>query len=674
MDALKKHKKYVVNMLSILILVILILGVSFYSTIVIIKNQKRIIGMESVKNISFTSQNVLNTAESMMNISCFSIEAICVRNPSEEYMRGYIKEFSKYICETTDNQCNGIYCYINQIFFSGNESYSLSENCDVTALSWYSEAVKADGNTAFVVSEDKSVISISRYIKDYGVVAVDVDASVIRSFMDEYTLDNSIWTISDSDGNIILCSEQNTFAENPIKEYSENEYMVNFSDDKNENYTAFYNKLNNSWFVNVIISEDDLYSEFYIILQRQMIFSIVFCIIIFILYTNSYISNINAENASAIKSKFLANISHEIRTPMNGIIGLTEIAKDNINSPEKIMYCIKKISSTTEFLKMLINDILDVAKIESGKMTIRSQQFNLESLVLSMEELFRPQIEAKEIEFIVNRDYEDTDLMGDIMRIKQIIVNLIGNAMKFTDKGKIEFSISCKKLYDHYGRVRFSVKDTGAGISEENLEKIFRPFEQAENNLSQQHDGTGLGLAISSNLVKLMGGELDVESEVGKGSEFFFEIDMEMMPLKKLSEKENIYNSGKYNFEGKKVLLAEDDELSAEIAEALLKKAGLSVDIARDGKEAVYMFETSGIRYYDIILMDIRIPEIDGLEASRQIRSLSRSDAQSVIIIAMTANTMDNDRQKALDAGMNEYLTKPINVKFLYKTINEMFQ
>ena len=222
--------------------------------------------------------------------------------------------------------------------------------------------------------------------------------------------------------------------------------------------------------------------------------------------------------------------------------------------------------------------------------------------------------------------------------------------------------------------MRFSVKDTGAGISEENLEKIFRPFEQAENNLSQQHDGTGLGLAISSNLVKLMGGELDVESEVGKGSEFFFEIDMEMMPLKKLSEKENIYNSGKYNFEGKKVLLAEDDELSAEIAEALLKKAGLSVDIARDGKEAVYMFETSGIRYYDIILMDIRIPEIDGLEASRQIRSLSRSDSQSVIIIAMTANTMDNDRQKALDAGMNEYLTKPINVKLLYKTINEMFQ
>ncbi|MGN0607012.1 MAG: ATP-binding protein [Oscillospiraceae bacterium] len=674
MEALKKHRKYVINMLSILILVILILGVSFYSTMTIIKNQSRTIGMDSVRNISYNSQNILNSAEEMLNISCFSLSGMNLQNMSTDYINGYIQEFSQYVRETTNHQCNGIYCYLNTSFFSGNENYLPDENCDIKSLAWYSEAVKAGGSNVFIVSDDKSTISISRYIANCGVAAIDIDANIISSFMDIYTPDDSMWNISDSSGNIILSSYKNNFEVSPISEYSSDEGMMNFTDEYNERHIAFYHKLNDAWYVNVIISENELYSESYILLQRQMIFSIVFCIIIFILYTNSYINNIHAENASEVKSRFLANISHEIRTPMNGIVGLTEIARNNMDSPEQITYCINKIAATTEFLKMLIDDILDAAKIESGKMKINNQPFSLEQLVKSMEELFRPQIEAKGIEFIVKRNYDDISLSGDIMRIKQIIVNLIGNAMKFTVEGRIEFVISYEKISEYYGRVRFSVNDTGIGIKKENLDKIFKPFEQAENNISHQFGGTGLGLAISSNLVKLMGGNLEVESETGKGSKFSFAIDMKISETKKISVAQNITHIEKYNFKNKKVLLAEDNELNAEIAEALLKKAGFSVDIAHNGKEAVYMFETSGIRCYDIILMDIRMPEMDGMEASRQIRSLSRSDAQSVIIIAMTANVFDDDRQKALNAGMNEYLAKPINIKLLYKTINKLFE
>ncbi|WP_099468193.1 ATP-binding protein [Konateibacter massiliensis] len=386
---------------------------------------------------------------------------------------------------------------------------------------------------------------------------------------------------------------------------------------------------------------------------------------------STYILKIKADSESRAKADFLSRMSHEIRTPMNAIIGMTSIAKSAINDREKVEDCLDKIEKSTKYLISIVNDILDMSKIESGKMVILNQSFDLRKLVREIEAMIKPQVDDKQINFLIEENYNGYILMGDELRLSQILLNILGNAVKFTEeKGEIIFKIEQTEQEKDSATIRFSVKDSGIGISKENIKRIFNSFEQAEDNTSRDYGGTGLGLSISANLVQKMGGTLEVKSKYKKGSEFFFTIRFQMGHADEASEKEKYSVSEDYHFDGKRVLVVEDNSLNMEIQRSLLEMAGCIVEGAKNGREAVKSFESNPAYYYDIILMDIRMPVMDGLEATKRIRNSEREDAKTVPIIATTANAFDADAKKSLESGMDGHLSKPIEIKHLYEVVS----
>lgn len=390
-----------------------------------------------------------------------------------------------------------------------------------------------------------------------------------------------------------------------------------------------------------------------------------------------------AEQASLAKSEFLSRMSHEIRTPMNGIIGMTEIARQNTDNSQKVDDCLKKVSLSSKHLMLLINDVLDMSKIESGKIQLKNELFNLRLFLENIESIYSIQAEEKEIDFKISLFGSiDEFIEGDSLRLNQILTNLLSNAFKFTPKGgRIVLGVSEMKHEENLILLRFSVKDTGIGIKEENLEKIFEAFEQENAEITHKFGGTGLGLSIVRRFSELMGGCVTVHSEYGKGSEFEVELPFTVTEnshmidwkIEKSVNKMSVENKT-YNFEGKHILLAEDNELNREIAVELLGTAtGATIDEAEDGQKAVALFSESEVNYYDLILMDVQMPKLDGFEATKRIRAMKRSDAGVVPIFAMTANAFAEDEEKSRQAGMNVHLSKPLEISAVLAAMNEIF-
>ncbi len=389
-----------------------------------------------------------------------------------------------------------------------------------------------------------------------------------------------------------------------------------------------------------------------------------------------------AEQASLAKSEFLSRMSHEIRTPMNGIIGMTEIARRNMDDYEKVDDCLKKVALSSKHLMSLINDVLDMSKIESGKIQLKSEFFDLRMFIENIENIYGIQAEEKNIEFeICLFGKVDEFIKGDSLHLNQIVTNFLSNAFKFTPEGgKITFSVSELKHEGNTVFLQFSVKDTGIGIKEENLDKIFEAFEQENAEIAHKFGGTGLGLSIVKKFSELMGGSVSVKSDYGKGSEFEVSlpftvtedsniIDWECgkTPEKRTVEKKT------YDFNGKHILLAEDNELNREIAMELLGAVtGAEIDEAEDGQRAVEIFGESEVNFYDLILMDIQMPRMDGFEATRKIRSMERPDSKTVPIFAMTANAFAEDEEKSRLAGMNAHLSKPLEISAVLAAMNEI--
>ncbi len=389
-----------------------------------------------------------------------------------------------------------------------------------------------------------------------------------------------------------------------------------------------------------------------------------------------------AEKASLAKSEFLSRMSHEIRTPMNGIIGMTEIARQNADNPEKVDDCLKKVALSSKHLMSLINDVLDMSKIESGKIQLKNELFDLRLFLENLENIYSVQAETKGIDFGISLSGRIDELIGgDSLRLNQILTNLLSNAFKFTPKGG-SIVLGVSELKHEEGRVllRFSVRDTGMGIKEENLDKIFEAFEQENAEITHKFGGTGLGLSIVRRFSELMGGSVTVRSEYGKGSEFEVILpfavpeNSRMLDWKAGSSPEKKTAETKtYNFAGKHILLAEDNELNREIAVELLGTVtGAKIDEAEDGRKAVALFDKSEPGYYDLILMDIQMPQMDGFEAARKIRAMERPDAAAIPIFAMTANAFAEDEEKSRQAGMNAHLSKPLEISAVLAAMNEI--
>ena len=386
-----------------------------------------------------------------------------------------------------------------------------------------------------------------------------------------------------------------------------------------------------------------------------------------------------SNSASRAKSEFLSKMSHEIRTPMNAIIGLTRIAKESEKNPSQVKNCLDKIDSSAKHLLSLINDVLDMSRIESGKLRIEKRSFSLSGLVSYIDTLMRPQFDEKGLAFIVTSEIPQAFVSGDEQKLRQVLINLIGNALKFTPAGgTVTLEVSQQLLPGRAACLcRFKVSDTGVGIGKDEQNHIFDAFEQsaAANAAAGNPQGTGLGLAISNSFISAMGSRIELNSAAGEGSEFSFAVEIQCDSA--ASEGTAASKPAALPadlFKGKRALVVDDNDINLEIAAFILEDIGFSCEIAKDGREAVDQFLSSAPGYYDVIFMDISMPVMDGLTATREIRKrIDRSDARSLPIIAMTANAFSEDTKKSIDAGMNAHVAKPIDVDFLYQTLQNLF-
>lgn len=440
-------------------------------------------------------------------------------------------------------------------------------------------------------------------------------------------------------------------------------------------YYALFQSLDhhagNEWYLVVRVSTQVTADQVQTLISRSLPFFVVLgALILTIAYFVYHTMNAAkvARASEQAKSTFLANMSHEIRTPLNGIVGLQYLMRQNLNDPGRLEGYLKKAEVSTSFLQSVITDVLDMSKIESGQLEIYPKEMDLDALIEEVGILLENQVESKGLAFQVEcRGLEAPLVQGDGLRLKQILTNLLGNAVKFTPEGGAVSLTVRQELSDGVAHTTFQVADTGCGMSPEFLQRIWLPFEQ-ERRIGSQN-GTGLGTTLSKTLVEKMGGSISVESQLEKGTVFTFTIPFPVVTPLEEGFVVNDIQDGAWTLEGRRILVVEDNEINRMIVVSILEGQGCELTEACNGQEALDAFEGSPPQYFDLILMDIQMPVMDGYEATKHIRALPRPDAGTVPIIAMTANAFSEDIQRALAAGMDDVATKPLDIKLLLKKI-----
>ena len=383
-----------------------------------------------------------------------------------------------------------------------------------------------------------------------------------------------------------------------------------------------------------------------------------------------------AEEANQSKTTFLSRMSHEIRTPMNGIIGMLTLAEGKLEKDNPAMQYLEKVDELSDHLLSLINDILDMSRIEAGRVQLESKPFSLRQLADRLYDMFAKSLEARGVHYEVRLEDMTVDyVIGDELRISQAIINFLSNAVKFTSEGEI--IVTFRQMMQSAGHVDLMIRvhDTGIGMAPEFINRIFRPFEQESIETTKHYGGTGLGMAITDHIVRLMGGEIVVESEPGKGSDFSVYLHLpeaeapeQTAKVKALSE-DDADEKMQDGFKGRHILLAEDNEVNAMIAVEILQEMGAEVDVAENGEVAVERFSAQPAGCYDFILMDVQMPVMDGRTATRHIRALNREDAKTIPIFGLSADAFVEDERLSKESGMNSHFSKPVDFRRLQKEI-----
>lgn len=381
-----------------------------------------------------------------------------------------------------------------------------------------------------------------------------------------------------------------------------------------------------------------------------------------------------AESVSQSKTEFLSSMSHEIRTPMNGIIGMLTLAHGQLRGHSAENYIIKA-EQLSKYLLSVINDILDMSRIEAGKIELESKPFELAALAEKLRNMFQKNVEAKGVAFYVEmKDVDVKYIVGDELRISQILVNFLSNAQKFTEKGEIR--VTFRQLQKENGKVSlmFRVHDTGKGMDAKFISRIFKPFEQESQDITKQYGGSGLGMSITDRLVHLMGGEIVIDSMLGKGSDFSVYLTLPIAEVSEIETEQEDETGTDFTFNGCHILMAEDNEINAEIAVSILENEGAKVDVAVNGKDAVEKYAASALGTYNFILMDIQMPVMNGRDAAKQIRSMDRKDAGEIPIFALSADAFVEDQRLSAMSGMNGHFTKPIDFEEMRVQIGKILK
>ena len=389
-----------------------------------------------------------------------------------------------------------------------------------------------------------------------------------------------------------------------------------------------------------------------------------------------------AEEASQSKTTFLSRMSHEIRTPMNGIIGMLTLAEGKMNKDDPAMQYLERADELSGHLLSLINDILDMSRIEAGKVELEHQPFSLRQLGDKLYDMFAKELDARGIHYAVDFEEVTVDyVIGDELRISQVIINFLSNAVKFTKEGEITVTFRQMLKKDGMVDLMICVHDTGIGMKSEFVNRIFRPFEQEGIETAKQYGGTGLGMAITDQLVRLMGGEIIVKSVPGKGSDFtvFLHLPETEKPVKEIPESFESRTATEEKestaFQGRRILLAEDNEVNAMIAEEILDEMGAEVEVVENGQEAVDYFKSHPENYYDFILMDVQMPVMNGRDAAKTIRKINnRPDAATIPIFALSADAFVEDERLSLESGMNGHYAKPVDFQALQRNIGAFLE
>lgn len=382
-----------------------------------------------------------------------------------------------------------------------------------------------------------------------------------------------------------------------------------------------------------------------------------------------------AQKANDAKSQFLANMSHDIRTPMNAILGMTEMANHNIDDKEKVQECLKKINDSSVMLLHLINNVLDMSEIESHELKLKEMKFELKEVVSELYNVLEQNAMSKGLTLEMHSiEIQDNRLVGDVVRLRQVLMNLLSNSIKFTPAGGsvslVVKQIDSSEQKDGLATFLIGVKDNGIGMKKDFVDTmIFKPFERDETQYVNKTEGNGIGMSITKNILDVMGADFQIDSVLGKGTTFTIKIKFK---IDRETEKEEHREDDRIpNLKGKKILIVEDNEINMEIILAILERTQAEIINAWNAEDAIEIYEKSEVGWFDLILMDIQLPGMNGYEATKKIRSLDKKDAAEIPIFAMTANAFSQDVEQSLHSGMNEHISKPIDIEELYQKIQK---
>ena len=688
-------------MVTLVFLFMVIVGNFFASSVV-----NRDISLYGESIIEFSAETIttyLHTYENSFENLANRIEELYSQGADIELITEDLRRFSDIMRQHDENRYDGIdyaYAVIDDQYLYFDNIVSVDEHYfDISSRPWYIGAYENIGKVYFTnpylcLYRDFTIITLSKVLHNknnipIGLIAFDIDFSTIRESVNSIKLmDTGYGAMIDTDLRIIAHSEETIIGikldelRNEMGDFMHFVIMLQEGQEltafKSRSFTniesVFYSRrLFNGWQVYIGVPVDEFYQDTNIMLIILSFTGVLSVIILCIILTLIYNSKKRADDATRLKSSFLANMSHEIRTPMNTIIGMSDILL-NSKLKTKDMDYVKDINFTAKSLLSIINDILDMSKIEAGKMKLSLAHYNFNMLVDNVASMFLFMAKEKGLEFRFEKTGNlPATLYGDDIRLRQVLTNILGNAIKYTEKGFVEFSINLIKVESNSNRqkednkIQFVIKDSGIGISEDVIPKLYHAFEQSKSDKNRYISGTGLGLIISKTYIEMMGGSISVESKLKEGSVFTVLIPLvegifTQIKQENYDSKTNFINAPEAN-----VLVVDDNEFNLRVALGLLKLFGINAKTASSGKEAISMVKEND---FDIIFMDHMMPEMDGIETTKEIRKLG-DKYYKIPIIALTANAIQGASEMFIANDFNGFISKPIDINVFRNTLVE---